>query len=81
MTLEEASKARGKKAVYSSHPGEADLGVLTGVKDPYVFVRFGDATFSVACYPEDLTLMRGRSLSEHMAFVRREAGYPAGMEA
>lgn len=81
MTLEEAHHARGRKVVYSSHPGEADLGVLTGVKGPYVFVRFGDATFPVACYPEDLTLMRGRSLSEHFALVLRETGYPAGMEA
>lgn len=83
MTLEEARDHIGGKVLYSTHPGEADTGVIITVAEPYVFVRYGGSQQSQATRPENLTLMRGGSVREHFRLNMAEAGFPmaSGEEA
>lgn len=58
MTLEEAAGLVGRKVLYRP-PGQPHLfevGVVTEVRPPHVFVRYEDDTTAKATRPEDLEL-------------------------
>lgn len=76
MTLEEAREHIGHGVVYSTHPGEADGGVITSVNDSFVFVRYGRNGTAKATRPGCLTLMRGGSVREHFRLNMTGAGFP-----
>lgn len=59
MTIEQARAAIGRRVIYrSGYAGSADappeFGVITGVNDWVVFVRYGSAVQSAATDPRDL---------------------------
>jgi hypothetical protein len=76
MTLDEARAHVGERVLYSTWPGEADEGVITGVNGAYAFVRYGRDTAAKATRPEDLALLRGGSVAEHFRLGMLEAGFP-----
>jgi hypothetical protein len=79
VTLEEAREHTGEKVVYSTRPGEADEGLIDSVSDRYVFVCYGRHN-PRATYAHNLTLMRGRSLAEHIRLGMEEAGFGLATE-
>jgi hypothetical protein len=79
VTLDEAREHIREKVVYSTRPGEADPGVIDSVSDRYVFVCYGRHN-PQATYPENLTLMRGGSLEEHVRLGMEDAGFPLAGE-
>ena len=58
MTLEEAKNNIGRYVTYTPFQGcsknQYELGVITGVNETYVFVRYGNDINSKATRPEDL---------------------------
>lgn len=76
MTLDEAREHIGDAVIFSTHPGEADGGVITSVNDSYVFVRYVRNGAPQATRPQDLTLMRGGSIGEHFRLNMTDAGFP-----
>jgi hypothetical protein len=75
VTLDEAREHVREKVVYSTHPGEMLAGVIWSVNDRYVFVEYARGRPIQATYPENLTLMRGDSLAEHIRLGMTEAGF------
>jgi hypothetical protein len=56
VTLEECEEATGLNVVYTGgHVREE--GVLTEVRGPWAFVRFGEDQTAKACQPDQLTLV------------------------
>lgn len=76
MTLDEARDSTGETVVYSSHPGQADEGVIKYVRGRYAFVSYGPSRPPVATDPEYLTLARRGSFKRHLALNLAEAGLP-----
>lgn len=59
MTLDEARRAVGLRVVYRAHARAApEVGVISSVVAPYVFVRYGVDLHAKATRPEDLELER-----------------------
>jgi hypothetical protein len=54
VTLDEAAAHVGSQVVYCVGAGPAEVGVITSCNAAYVFVRYGNDTFSRATRPEDL---------------------------
>jgi hypothetical protein len=79
MTLDEARDHVGEKVIYSTHPGQAEEGVISSVGRKYVHVRYMRSPDPVATYPENLVLMRGGSPGEHIYLNMTEAGFPVHM--
>lgn len=75
MTLDEAREHTGEKVIYSAVPGDAEEGVIDSVGRLYVYVRYMGSPNLSATYPENLTLMRGGSLTEHIRLGMEEAGF------
>jgi hypothetical protein len=75
MTIDEARANTGKQVIYSTHPGEAEAGVISWTGSLYVYVRYGQQEFPKATRPECLTLMRGGSLREHIRLNMLDAGF------
>lgn len=81
MTRDEARSSVGAKVIYSTHPGEAEVGTIARVGDLYAYVLYGRNLTPQATIPEFLTLMRGGSVAEHFRLELTEAGIPlAGAE-
>jgi hypothetical protein len=57
MTLDEARAAIGQSVGYLPRFGPVETGVITGVSDRYVFVRYGAQETSKATRAEDLRLL------------------------
>lgn len=76
MTLEEARNHVGDKVLYSSAPGECEVGTIVTVGRTYIHVRYGLDQGAKATRPELLTLMRGGSIAEHFRLGMAEAGFP-----
>jgi hypothetical protein len=76
MTLEEARDGIGGTVLYSSVPGECEVGVIVTVGRKYVHVCYGSSHNAKATLPELLTPMRGGSLEEHFFLSMRDAGFP-----
>jgi hypothetical protein len=74
VTIDEARDNIWAHVVYSAFPGGAEEGVIDGVGRIYVYVRYMSPPHPVATRPEDLTLMRGGSLAEHLRLSAAEAG-------
>jgi hypothetical protein len=55
VTLDEAREHIGNGVVYDPGYGLKEDGVITSVKDPYVFVRYRGDQHSKATIPADLT--------------------------
>lgn len=54
MTLDEARDSIGLLVIYRRKGQKPDEGVITSVKDRYVFVRYGSQVGSAATNPADL---------------------------
>jgi len=55
VTIEEACAHIGRSVVYRGHPGaEPEQGLITGVGQLYVFVRYGTDEWTKATPPERL---------------------------
>jgi hypothetical protein len=80
VTLDEARDHIGEHVVYSAVPGDAEEGVIDSVGRLYVYVRYMRSPSPVATFPENLTLMRGGSLREHIRIGMKEAGFPLAGE-
>ena len=76
MTLDEARDHIGAKVLYSSVPGECEVGVIVTVGATYVHVCYGRDRNAKATRPELLTLMRGGSVTEHFRLGMEESGFP-----
>lgn len=76
MTLEEASAHVGEKVLYSSVPGECEVGEIITAGLKYVHVLYAGQPNAKATPPECLTLMRGGSVAEHFRLGMEEAGFP-----
>jgi hypothetical protein len=59
MTLDEGRRNIGSKVIYLSGHTPAEEGVITGVNDRYVFVRYGSQVTSAATPPSQLRLLAG----------------------
>ena len=59
MTLDEARTGIGRGVVYRSFHGAAEDGVITGVSDSMVFVRYAGDQHSKATPPERLVWLSG----------------------
>jgi hypothetical protein len=60
MTLAEARDRIGYGVVYHPEHGPAEDGVIVGVSEVYVFVRYRGDEHAKATRPEDLTLLGAR---------------------
>jgi len=76
MTLEEARAGIGETVLYSSVPGECEVGVIVTVGETYVHVCYGRDQNAKATRPELLTLMRGGSVREHFRLNMADSGFP-----
>jgi hypothetical protein len=76
MTLEEARAGIGETVLYSTVPGECEVGVIVTVGTKYVHVCYGRDRNAKATRPELLTLMRGGSVREHFRLNMADAGFP-----
>jgi hypothetical protein len=76
MTLEEAGAQVGETVLYSSVPGECEVGVIVTVGTKYVHVCYGRDQNAKATRPELLTLMRGGSITEHFRLNMADSGFP-----
>jgi len=81
VTLDEARDSIRKHVVYSAVPGDEEEGVIDSVGRKYVYVRYVRGHQPVATLPENLTLMRGGSLSEHIRLGVEEDLLRAVLEA
>lgn len=61
MTLDEARRFIGAGVVYKPHHGPPEDGIITGVNDYFVFVRYKGDNGAKATYAKDLTLLRPES--------------------
>jgi hypothetical protein len=62
MTLDEARDHIGDGVAYQPFGGKAEDGVITGVSDCFVFVRYRGDQISKATAAEMLTLLATRAL-------------------
>lgn len=76
MTLGEARARAGEKVLYSTVPGECEVGVIVTVGETYVHVCYGRDQNAKATRPEFLTLMRGGSVTEHFRLNMLDSGFP-----
>jgi hypothetical protein len=76
MTLDEARAHVGETVLYSSVPGECEVGVIVTVGRTYVHVCYGRDRNAKATRPELLTLMRGGSVREHFRLNMADSGFP-----
>lgn len=76
MTIEEARAHVGEKVLYSSVPGECEVGEIIAAGRKYVHVLYFGQPNAKATPPECLTLMRGGSVAEHFRLGMEEAGFP-----
>jgi len=51
-------KVDDRVAYFPGHGAQAEMGIVTRVKDAYVFVRYGDERGSKATKPADLRRLR-----------------------
>jgi hypothetical protein len=57
MTLDEARGYVGRAVVYQTAGNEPEYGVIAGVGEAHVFVRYGRDELAKATDPADLTLL------------------------
>jgi hypothetical protein len=76
MTLDEARERVGEKVLYSSVPGECEVGEIVAAGTKYVHVLYVGQPNTKATPPECLTLMRGGSVAEHFRLGMAESGFP-----
>jgi len=76
MTLDEARAHVGEKVLYSSVPGECEVGEIVTVGTKYVHVCYGKQQNAKATRPELLTLMRGGSVTGHFRLNMADSGFP-----
>jgi hypothetical protein len=76
VTLEEAGAHVGEKVLYSTVPGECEVGEIIAAGRKYVHVLYVGQPNAKATPPECLTLMRGGSVAEHFRLGMEESGFP-----
>lgn len=76
MTLSEAREHVGAKVLYSSVPGECEVGEIIAAGRKYVHVLYVTQPNTKATPPELLTLMRGGSVPEHFRLNMADSGFP-----
>jgi hypothetical protein len=79
MTLDEAREHIGERVLYSSVPGECEVGEIIAAGRKYVHVLYFGQPNAKATPPELLTLMRGGSVHEHFHLNMAESGFPVRM--
>lgn len=72
MTLDEARDNTGAHVIYSAVPGQAEEGSIACTGRKYVYVRYLRSPSPLATHPENLTLMRGGSVAEHIRLSTAE---------